>query len=201
MNFITSRLNRDNFWNLVVYFGILLTVFISAQTQSLLGLTCAFTITPYILTRFNRVKYLEEGSCVNSQGQDLSNRAFVHIVNIIVSSVILAACLNAFDFFDFLLEMPQQFKFTALIGCVIFWPFVYFMFKNYPISILFNAAAWSRNVTISSSGSINSSDPTLGHRPMTSSHSHSSSRNDFITSPVYSYMPQNIYHGSHNRRY
>lgn len=198
MNFIISRFSKDNFWNIAVYFGILLTVFVAEQYESVLLFVIAFTIVPYILTRFNKVRYLKDGTCVNSQGEDLSGRAPRFIFVIIVLNIILMAFLNAYGYFGFLSNVPQCCTLAVFTGCIIFWPFAYFIFKNCPISALLNADSWQISRAASAS---HASDPTLRHRPMTSSHDHSSSRNDFITSPTYSHLPQNVYHSIHNRRY
>ncbi len=207
MNFIIARFSRDNFWNLIVYFGVLLTVCISVQIDSMCCLISAFTVAPYILTRFNKIRYLENGACVNSRGNDLSNRLPLLILPIIILNFILCVFGDVAGLFGFLSKIPQPFKFTAFIGCIMLWPMLYFIIKNCPISILFNVESWFGNSSGSASGFIRSSEShsALHHRPMNNSQAYSSSSNDFITSPVYSYLPQNVYHNSHhnshNRRY
>ncbi|WP_341753795.1 hypothetical protein [Candidatus Tisiphia endosymbiont of Dioctria rufipes] len=80
MNWIKSRLNKDNFWNLMFWRGICFSVFLSEQIADfsgiggLVSLVLSLTLIPYILTRFNQVKYTDNKIFLNSQGEDLTNR-------------------------------------------------------------------------------------------------------------------------------
>lgn len=203
MNFIIARFSKDNFWNLGVFTGILLAVFVAEQNGSIVLLISAFTLVPYLLTRPNKVRYLEDGTCVNSEGQELSNRASCVIFGIIVLSIIFNAFGRATGLLDFLCDVPEVMRAPTFVGCIIFWPFVYVIIKNYPISILFNVDSWVENRSGSVTGFIrhSSSDPTLHHLPIGNSYTYSSSKNDLITSPVYSHLPQNVYHRNHSNRY
>ena len=194
--YIPYLLSKDNFWNLVVYFGIVLTVFAGEQLESATIFICAFTITPYILTRFNKVRYLEDGRCINSQGDDLSDR----LPRALPLIIALDAMLVSFKFFGLIAKTPDGFKGTVALGIIALLPILYFIIKNCPISILFNLEALSRNRIGATSCSFKTNSM-LHTRPMNNSHAHSSSRNELITSPVYSHLPQNVYHSNHNRRY
>lgn len=202
MNFIISRFSKDNFWNLIVYFGIVLTVLVAEQNGSALLLISSFTVVPYILTRFNKVKYLANGTCTNSQGDDLSNKPAVLAFVIIMLNFILCVFGDVAGWLSFLSSIPQPFKFTAFTCCIMFCPFMYFIIANCPISILFNIDSWIGRSS-SASGHLNSSEAhsTLHNRPMNNVHAHSPSRNDLITNPSYSYLPQNVYHSNNSRHY
>jgi hypothetical protein len=196
MNFITSRLSKDNFWNLVVFLGILLTVAIAEHFSSALMFVLAFTAVPYLLTRFNKVKYLEDGTIVNSQGEDLNDRLPRALLLIIILDLILIS----YKFFGLIAKTPDGFKGTVALGIITFLPTLYFVIKNCPISILFNLTPFLCRRTIDASG-ISKDYMVISRRPMSSSHDHSASRNDLITNPIYGHLPQNIYHSNHNRRH
>lgn len=64
MNWIKSRLNKDNFWNLMFWSGVVFSVFLSEQIADFLSigaliiLVLSLTLVPYLLTRLTKLNIL-----------------------------------------------------------------------------------------------------------------------------------------------
>lgn len=173
--FIEARKNKDNFWNLMFALGL----FIGSQT---IGLITALVILPFILKRFNGVKFIE-GKFLNSEGNELIipkqlPNSFLVIATTIAPILIMGAIFDSY------------FKHLESVGIIIglmficFIPVLFFIFKNCPISILFNYQFYKQNARVSKhSGSNNRS-----------SLYNDASSHQWKTDPMKSYRWDNTYH-------
>ncbi|MDR0773926.1 MAG: hypothetical protein LBE72_01155, partial [Rickettsia sp.] len=134
------------------------------------------TLVPYILTRFNQVKYTDNKIFLNSQGEDLTNRlpkrlGVVFLVNIFFS----AACIS---------KNFNELTISSIIGIALTLPILYCIYKNCPISILFNKNAWQEEIIGMKAGAYNANYST----------STFSSNNVYYTGIEYRNSPSNMYY-------
>src|SRR5690606_25192732 len=101
-NFISSRINKDNFWNLVFALGLALGCGFSDLVTGcasgsnilyigkLIDLTTILAMTSMV-RKFNKVTVTEGKKILNSQGQDITDRAFRTGFQMIIFNVVLLA--------------------------------------------------------------------------------------------------------------
>lgn len=146
MNWLKSRCNRDNFWNLMFCVGMSVGFAVSELFDSVLLLLFAIFILPRILTMFNKVTYTADGVFVNKQSESLAQNLptkfnLVLFANIGFTAFIFVPC---FMFNGFIL---LNLTITTFIAFLLFIPTMYFIYKNCPVSILFHKQAWCKAVT------------------------------------------------------
>jgi hypothetical protein len=142
MSFIKSRLNRDNFWNLMFWLGVTLCVMLSEyfnDNKLFAGLSLWLGIlgVPFIVKQMQDVKFDKKYGFFNASGRSLKDSMPMRWGFSIISSIGLIAIMRLIN--DKFSSDPN----TSL-SMVLYWsifcliPTLYFIYKNCPISILFN---------------------------------------------------------------
>ncbi|WP_375333260.1 MULTISPECIES: hypothetical protein [unclassified Candidatus Tisiphia] len=163
MNWIKSRLNKDNFWNLMFWSGVVFSVFMVILLDELLhnkvvnfiSAWITILLVPYLIARCNKVKYTEDKIFLNSEGQNLMNRLpkqlFWVILLMFAVTVWVGSMLDTHwkDVNDFISSI-------LIVGTLLSVPTLYFIYKNCPISILFNKNAWQQEIIGMKAGTYNS---------------------------------------------
>jgi MFS family permease len=188
-------MNKDNFWNIVFWLGMstgtLISFFLAPKANSEQGFSylalAVFLSTligvPILVRSFSKVTFVKENIFVNSEGRELKvprdlPMAFFVIVGTVGTLVLTGLLLD-------------KYKVSDLISILIFVPLLFgiptlfFIFKNCPISILFNRKVWSVMANVKGSGN------NLNHL-----HSSTLSNTDagWRNSASYYYRPGNIYY-------
>jgi len=182
--FIASRMNKDNFWNLMFWLGMFLgftsAAYIDKQPISgILGVVTLFGM-PYLVKRNADVTFdkMEQGApmfIIN--GNKRVNATGIGFIALLVVSLPITAVLTGAK--------------SKLAILFVFWfiPTLYCILRNLPIAVYFKKEAWVCDGTVSFSS--NSRD--RHHFSTTKTHSRKES---IVTSPRYRYLSCNIY----NRR-
>ena len=177
MNWIKERLNRDNFWNLV--FGL---SFISGWTMigfigedhpninfviswlMILGIPASVTIA-------NRVTFTEEKIFLNKVGMSLEGRYPKNLFFLIALTIGLPVLVG--------LTMDRHFRDIdpmisnfMLLFLLFMTPTLYFIYRNCPISILFNRKAWRSEVPGVERGYVNGRKPYEHTTPLSTQMAH-----------------------------
>jgi len=188
--FVASRLNRDNFWNLMfafMFFIALASGFIIPQPFGGV-MYWIFVIGAIVLVKFN--SYItfdkEKLEFTTSQGLKIKKYGVMFIGLLLVSTALAVGIIALFPDVDLkdsvLLKLLLSFFWA-------FFPSLYCILRNFPIAVYFKKEAWIGD------GSKHSyrSGAYKGHE----SNRTFSKRNtrDIIGSPAYRYMSCNI----HNR--
>ncbi|MCC8399353.1 MAG: hypothetical protein LN563_02080 [Rickettsia endosymbiont of Platyusa sonomae] len=144
---------------------------------ALIILVLSLTLVPYLLTRFNKTKYISNKIFLNSQGKDLTNKlpkrfSIIFLVNIFFT----AACIS---------KNFNELNLSSIIGIALVLPISYFIYKNCPISILFNKNAWQEEVIGIKAGTYNAN---------VHSSSTFSSNNIYYTGIEHRNLPGNMYY-------
>jgi len=183
--FIASRMNKDNFWNLMFWLGMFLgfssAAFIDKQPISgILGVVTLFGV-PYLVKRNTDVTFdkMEQGTpmfIVN--GNKRVNATGIGFVGLLVVSLPITAVLTGAK--------------SKLAILFVFWfiPALYCILRNLPIAVYFKKEAWVGHGTASygssSSGGYYSSNQYFFDR----------NRSDIVHDHTYRHLSCNIY----NRR-
>ncbi len=133
MNIFSKLAKHDNFWNILIYIVMAIAAQISAEMHSAILLIASFTLVPYLLTKFNKVKYLD-GKFINAEGKDLSHHLPTKLPLVLILTIIL--CIYTLPKVSSL--APEHFGWFFIMVTIGFIPFSYFVFINCPISLLFN---------------------------------------------------------------
>ena len=191
VNFIKERLNRDNFWN--VMFWVWMSSGLSAawyfgESDTILGgvfFWITLILVPLVVKGCSEVVFIGNKVFLNSEGQSLVGKYPKHLGAIIILTiaVMIITGLVMDKCFD---HVNNDISSTILTSILFLIPTLYFIYKNCPISILFNKHAWHAN---SGTGFYQK-----GHTP-----SIPPSR-DYITDPKYKNMICNIYNDHHRSR-
>jgi uncharacterized membrane protein YhaH (DUF805 family) len=151
-NFIKARLNRDNFWNLMLWFGMSFGWFLagiiqeSHPTVASIIFWITFLGVPYTVKKANKVVFDKENGFFNKEGRSLKTSYPTYIIEITVLAII--ACPLMGLIMDGLhLKMSDLVSTTILVSLFLLIPTLYFILKNCPITILFYKNAWCEEVT------------------------------------------------------
>lgn len=205
-NFIKARLNLDNFWNLMLWFGMSLgwpvTLFVGKpiiDTGAWMFLLVILFVVPYIAAQGAKVSFDKEKGFFNKEGESLKAsypKEFGIILFLTILSPALILFLVAILQSDILIFLTIGF----LVPLILLIPTLYFVIKNCPITILFNRNAWCEEVTgirqmtpeeiAASKSRATSTD--LFSRPPTAP--------NYITDPKYCGMSSNIFNYHHRNR-
>ncbi|WP_032139707.1 hypothetical protein [Rickettsia tamurae] len=188
-------ISKDNFWNLIFWFGMsagtLVSFLLAPKANSEQGFSylalAVFLITligvPLVVWSRSKVTFVKENIFVNSEDRELKvpkdlPMAFFVIVSTIGSFALICLLLDKYKVSDpisALIAIPSLFAIPTL----------FFIFKNCPISILFNRKVWSVMANVKESAN-------------NFNHLHSSTLNNtdigWRNSTLYSYRPGNIYY-------
>ena len=181
-DFIKSRMNKDNLWNLIFWMGMSLGWLLSWVLQAVFSLSQpssivfwgTIVIVPLVVTLANRTRFSKEEQFTNSQGDSLKDR----MPNLDSPSVILVgvvfASIAPMIFGHFFLF------FGALLSVITFS----FITINCPISILFNIEFLKQTREYSEA------------HPVEHKIKHNKTA-DYVTDPIYRNLSCNIYHKRH----
>ncbi|WP_375331188.1 hypothetical protein [Candidatus Tisiphia endosymbiont of Oplodontha viridula] len=189
MNWIKSRLNKDNFWNLMFWWGMSLGLFLSVLLDEYKYVSNAlFWITillvPYLVAKYSKVEYTEDKIFLNSEGQNLMNRLPKQLFWVIVLMFVVTVWVGSI--LDTYWEKASDFiAFPLLFSIFILIPTLYFICKNCPISILFNKNAWQQEIIGMKAGTYNAN---------VHSASTFSSNNIYYTGIEHRNLPGNMYY-------
>jgi hypothetical protein len=202
VGFIASRMNKDNFWNLMFWLGMFLGFTSAAliDKQPISGIIGVVTLfgMPYLVKRNTDVSFdkLEQGTpmfIIN--GNKRVNATGIGFIALLVTAFLITAIIRT------------ESKLTFFL---FFWfiPALYCILRNLPITVYFKKEAWVGDGTVTygssssrgfysyskssfrstTSSSIGTSCSSFRHTTS------SSSRDSIITSPSYRWHPSNIYH-------
>jgi hypothetical protein len=137
--FIASRLNKDNFWNIVFFVGIVGIVGSSEYIARNIDRSLVLPITipviisiSYILARFmNKVQ----------SNQKLEKDKFIFGQTLLAISILTVAFV-AFPFFFLEGKIVLKLLITNIVSWFILTPTLYSINKNIPISFYFHKNAW-----------------------------------------------------------
>ena len=191
-DFINTRLNKDNFWNVMFLTLTSMIVFIAQLFMDtipagFLLLFAAIILSPYFIAKFNAVKYENNEFISPTTNRKLGQYAPKYLG-------FLIWCAIPFSAFWILLlhsKAPYLDENMALYNAI-FWfvPTMYFILKNLPISMIFNRKSWATGSGIVSCSSINNDN----------NFSSNVDQNDFMHSSNYyrdirnSFSEGNIFH-------
>jgi len=185
--FLESRLNKDNFWNLIFWLAISIGFTIALIIKSSfpehgygLVFCCATIITAALMLKITcKTNFDIERRFTNSEGISLNNNLpnGWFIVFTVAGIFLTGYVADTFATGDKTILKSFLFFFSFSSGFCI-----YFILINCPISLLFSSSFWKEN-------NKNSAATTLNQRK--------SLAPDFLTNPIYRNLPSNIYHKRH----
>ena len=191
-------LNKDRYWNFVFWLGVSCGVSFSWLCEMLhLGTLGTIIFWSTLVTFQLFVIFLNKTTCVedkqflNSEGKKICEN---QLVNPGVVINFLFWCFMAWILSITIIPRYIPNIFTTMISCMALFSLfcLYFIFKNCPISILFNRSFWDNKfwklkplaTTKSNACQYNHSSPSAATRYS----------NDVIMNPSYSSLCSNIYH-------
>ena len=188
MNFIKSRLNSDNFWNLMFWLGMSVGNVFSESCDDI-NVACSslwitILVVPFIVSKAQKITFNKENGFFNSKGRSLKASYPKALAGVIVLTILLIACMGFVA--DGNKSSMLALLFSDLIAPLFFLiPTLYFIYKNCPIAILFNRHIrhFIKPMSQAELAQMNASSSSL--------FSDSAAR---YTNPRYSYLPQNIYY-------
>lgn len=222
--FIASRINKDNFWNLVYFFGMfggLTTAFVT-KFMILSWITIIGII--WLVKRHSNISFdkMEQGApmfIVN--GNKRVNATGIGFVGLLIVSFGLVVGLLAL--IEFIVANILKISDTPILleimsmSLLISLPALYCILRNIPIAVYFKKEAWIGDGTVSYSssrgysssslfkrhnnldtgGNFNKKTISIGHGSYSSASSTSTTgyaRESIITSPIHRSFSSNIYH-------
>lgn len=146
-------LTKDRFWNFVFWFGMSLGFSITAISTNLGQKSQTFSYwsaiffwstligIPLILKKFNGTTFVKALTFVNSDGQILTEEQRPYLFGY----AIFAGLPTAFVVAEIILPKTSENFMTSLVLSLCgFAPIsIYFIYKNCPLSILFNRKFWT----------------------------------------------------------
>ena len=189
-----SIISIDNFWNILTWVAIPLSVEISSEYGSILGLIGSFTLVPYILAKFNNIYFdpsskedtpLAEVKVFNKRGESLSMHLpfeFDYVKSCFIVSIIMMVIIgNVFT--------PSEIDTSLIIFALLGLPMSYFIKNNIPVSAFFNSKAWDYYEVL-----FTPNDKKVSHTTASGPSKSPSSSLDNYYSPKKHYLSSNIYH-------
>ena len=167
------------FWS-----GICFSMAMSEIFDSIFLALITLFVVPKFLVMFNKVTYTEDKTFLNKQNQSLTDMLPKNLGTVFA----LTIALTAFVFVPFfMLNGVILFDLTAttFLGFLLAIPTLYFIYKNCPISILFNKNAWQEEVIGIKAGTYNAN---------VHSSSTFSSNNIYYTGIEHRNLPGNMYY-------
>ena len=184
-----SIISIDNFWNILTWIAMPVSVYISSEYGSFCGLISSFTLVPYILAKFNNIYFdpsskedtpLTEVKVFNKRGESLSMHLpfeFDYVKSwLIIIITFLPIILYVFQ--------PELLTGTVILFSLFGLPMSYFIKNNIPVSAFFNIKAWDYYDVL-----YTPDDKKISHTP-----SSSDLHKKMYYSPSRSYLLSNIYH-------
>lgn len=186
-NWLQARLNKDNLWNLVFAFAMSSGFFLAMELGKEYSKQAFFlswtTIlgVPLLVKYFTKISFAD-GKFLNKERKELNlpdqlPNGFFIIVSTILSIIITGAIIDSFNGAS-VEEFAPRFSRFLLLSEFFFIPVLFFIFKNCPISILFNLQFYKQNMRFVKSSST-----------------------DWIHDPQQCNVAGNIYYNNHNSYY
>ena len=189
-----SIISIDNFWNILTWIAMPVSVYISSEYGSFCGLISSFTLVPYILAKFNNIYFdpsskedtpLNEVKVFNKRGESLSMHLpfeFDYVKSCFIISVIIMVIIgNVFA--------PGEIVTSLIIFALLGLPMSYFIKNNIPVSAFFNSKAWDYYEVL-----FTPNDKKISHTTASGPSKSPSSSLDNYYSPKKHYLSSNIYH-------
>ena len=188
-------LTKDRFWNFVFWFGMSFGMASAAFAKSGLGLLATskvimwstIALVPLIVVLANKTRFIKKNTFANSEGIIIAKEQRPKATFL----ALLAGIGLAFVIAETVLPKGNGNFFAALVFFTSLFSGIslYFIYKNCPISILFNRRAWS----------FEKLDSTEQNSKLFDNHFDQSQRSsrdaqDRRCSPSYQSLGQNIYH-------
>jgi hypothetical protein len=180
MNFIKSRLNRDNFWNLMFWvainIGLSCAVLCSISGYNVLafiGFWATLIGVPYAVKQACLVSCNSESSITNCP------KGFWVIVATAIGTGLLGAVLDTH-----FKQLNQEIALFIVSTTVFLIPTMFFILKNCPIGVIFKKPIIQPI----------SQEELSQRRTNSSSFDHPVSAFDKMTKPQYCYLPQNNFY-------
>lgn len=188
--FIASRMNKDNFWNLMFWLlpsGVIFLVqlLVDIVPGGNILLFASMILSPYLISKLNAVEYRNNEFHSNSTNRKLGTYDPKYLGFILW----LAIPFSAFWILLLHSKMRQLDENFAVYN-LIFWfvPVMYFILRDLPISIIFNKITWTKG-----DGTVSSSGNSRNRHHFSTANTHSR-KESIVTSPRYRYLSCNIYH-------
>ena len=190
-------LTKDRFWNFVFWFGmsfglaVTFSVSSEQQTKYSLGtiLIWANIIgVPLLVRNFSKTTFVKDKIFLNSEGNIINENqfpkyAFLALLAGVGLTFFISEAILPRGYSSFLLDLVF---FLSLFSGIS----LYFIYKNCPISILFNRKAWSFEKVDNTNNGSNLFNDSYEHRCQTNSHY----AHDRMYSAAHRHLPQNIHH-------
>jgi hypothetical protein len=202
ISFLQSRLNKDNFWNLMFFVGMnlgfgiagLIMVLTNNNTLSSIAMWVTILLVPYIVKKNCNITFDKEKlQFLNRNNEVLNDRAPNFFLLLIVT-------FAGGGFTTFILASLKDFInpsiFPAIFTMVlIFVPTMYCILKNYPIAVYFKKEAYigdgtARSFSTESYNGHNANNSYKHVGTMSRAHNHSSMSS-----------PRNLYYNPSYRSY
>jgi len=142
--FIASRLNRDNFWNIVFLSVTTFSVGVAQLLMDLIpgGIILLFltlVLAPYLITKANPLIYKDK--IFHSLA---TNRAIASALPQATGFILFLSIPFTIFWVLFIHDKYPHLDENMAVYNAVFWfiPTIYFIIKNYPISMLFYKNAW-----------------------------------------------------------
>ena len=184
--FIASRLNKDNFWNIVFLSGTTFSVGVAQLLMDLIpgGIILLFltlVLAPYLISKANPLMYKDKIFHSFS-----ANRAIASALPQATGFILFLSIPFTVFWVLFIHDKYPHLDENMAVYNAIFWfiPTVYFIIKNYPISMLFYKNAWY----IEGANTYSSNSNHSKH------HESLLSTNQLINNPINNWYSGNIFH-------
>ena len=194
-SFIKTRLNKDNFWNLMFFITFFIGLSLGYITpQPFGGVIFWFAIiSAILLVQYNSHLTFdkEKSEFTTSQGNKIKKAGLLFIWLLIISFFLSAGIVGLItEWVNIKYSLLEQLLFAFFFTLL---PPLYCIIKNFPIAVYFKKEAWIGNGT---------TQPYSSSDNWRNSQHHLSTNSDSkITCMSYDYLPGNMYHRSYLDRY
>lgn len=196
--FIASRMNKDNFWNLVYFVGMFSGISTAFMTKFMILSWITIIGIIWLVKRnadvtFDKMEQDTPMFIIN--GNKRVNVTCIGFIGLLIISFGLVVGLLAL--IEFIVSDILKITDTPILldvmsmSLLISLPALLCILKNIPIAVYFKKEAWIRKYT---SGSYGSGDHWNYNSHHNSSMHSSRQRESIVTSPRYRYLSCNIYH-------
>jgi len=186
------------FW-LGMSFGLFLSVFVGKYKYLSNGLFwLTVLLIPYLVVKHNRVKYTEDKIFLNSQDKNLMGNLPKQLLWVIFA-MFMAIAFTGSIIDTYWKDTSDLIAFPLIFSIFFLVPTLYFIYKNCPISILFNKNAWQEGVIGMRGSAYNTNCTSSGFRAThynSVNHHKTIKSPDIINDPAYRYLSSNIYNSN-----
>ena len=185
MNPIKSRLNRDNFWNLMFWFGMSFGTFLAEFTNMSILFWITAILVPYFIKQLNKFK----ADKTRLHKKIDSKTLFIVFVASIFLTGLMISTINKIFISDKVLYPT-----TMLVSFFIILPVLFSICKNFLIVNLFNKEIWETNhISYNNSHILNIKGNNLFKPKSTLSP-------NYISDPRYSGLSFNIHNSNYHKK-